>query len=59
MTGVFESIFVRLLYRVRLGSPELILYLLTMMAHQGVFDLAVGLVEEVRGLRVMRAFFRA
>lgn len=45
---MFESIFVRLLCRVRLGSPELILYLLTMMAHQGVFDLAVGLVEEVR-----------
>lgn len=32
----------------RLGSSELILFLLTLMAHPGVFDHAVGLVEEVR-----------
>lgn len=31
----------------RFGSPELILFLLTMMGHPGVFDNAVGLVEEV------------
>eukprot|EP00752_Nemacystus_decipiens_P006451 g5810.t1 len=35
----------------RLGSPELILYLLTLMAHQGVFDLAVGLVEEILAVK--------
>ncbi|CAM9848504.1 unnamed protein product, partial [Laminaria digitata] len=35
----------------KLGSPELILYLLTMMAHQGVFDLAVGLVEEILAVK--------
>lgn len=32
----------------RLGSSELILFLLTMMGHPGVFDNAVALVEEVR-----------
>ncbi|CAM9788103.1 unnamed protein product, partial [Ectocarpus sp. 13 AM-2016] len=35
----------------RLGSPELILYLLTLMAYQGVFDLAVGLVEEILAVK--------
>eukprot|EP00903_Cladosiphon_okamuranus_P008770 g8401.t1 len=35
----------------RLGSPELILYLLTLMAHQEVFDLAVGLVEEILAVK--------
>ncbi|CAM9677454.1 unnamed protein product [Scytosiphon promiscuus] len=40
----------------RLGSSELILYLLTLMAHQGVFDLAVGLVEEILAVKTSTYF---